>query len=44
MLNLRTAIAKFNQTNDEILSRLNKLEENDRVNVDTGQVIIKSLR
>ena len=26
--NLGTAIAKLNQTNDEILSRLNKLEEN----------------
>ena len=31
-----TAIAKLNQPNDEILSRLNKLEENDRVNIDTG--------
>ena len=36
MLNLRTAIAKLNQTNDEILSRLNKLEEEDRENVDKG--------
>ena len=36
VLNLRTAIAKLNQTNDEILSRLNKLEEKDRVNVDKG--------
>ena len=34
--NLGTAIAKLNQTNDEILSRLNKLEENDRVNINTG--------
>ena len=36
MLNLRTTITKLNQTNDEILSRLNKLEEKDRVNVDKG--------
>ena len=36
VLNLRTAIAKLNQTNDEILSRLNNLEEKDRVNVDKG--------
>ena len=27
---LGTAIAKLNQTNNEILSRLNKLEENDK--------------
>ena len=37
VLNLRTAIAKLNQTNYEILSRLNKLEEKDRVNVDKGR-------
>ena len=36
VLNLRTAIAKLNQTNNEILSRLNKLEEKDRVNIDKG--------
>ena len=43
--NLGTAIAKLNQTNDEMLSILNKLEENDRANIDTqGQVITKSLR
>ena len=36
MQNVGTAIAKLNKTNDEILSRLNKLEENDRVNIDTG--------
>ena len=30
----------MNQTNDEILSRLNKLEENDRVNMNT-LIIIK---
>ena len=30
------AIAKLNQTHDGILSRLSKLEENDRVNSDTG--------
>ena len=34
--NLGTAIAKLNQNNDEVLSRLNKLEENDRVNIGTG--------
>ena len=35
---LGTAIAKLNQTNDKILSRLNKLEENIRVNIDSVNI------